>query len=183
MITITTFTLAADFQSIDIEIDAGAGNIALTLLFYVGSNYLTQTSVDLSDRLAGVETQTLNITKEELGITDDVIDGIITVKATASDASIVEASILNSYYTSLVLARKIATENTEGSFKEIETIFFLLEATKTYIDSGMTEQALNTFGRVQSMCENYPYYMLIEDLPQCSVGSGCWIINGKYVIY
>ena len=183
MIEITTFTLASDFQSIDIVIDADTGNTVTELLFYVGDNYLSDTYVDLSSRLSGIQIESLTITKEELGITDDYIDGILTAKATASDTNLVEASILNSFYTSLILARKIAVEDMEGSFKDIQVIFFLLESTKTYINSGMTEQALNTFERVQAMCENHPDYMLVSDLDSCSVGSGCWIINGKYVIY
>jgi len=183
MIQITTFTLSSDFQTMSIVIDAGVGETVTELLFYVGSAYLSSTSIDLSSRLSGIQVEDLTITKGELGITDDVIDGIITANTTASDTTTVEISLLNSYYTSLCIARKIATEDTQGSFKEIEVLFFLLEATKTYISSGFTEQALNTFERVQAMCENYKDYMVVTDLPECSVGSGCWIINGKYVIH
>jgi len=183
MIQITTLTLASDFQSINIVIDAGVGETVTVLEAYVGDAYLSDTPIDLSSKLSGIQNEDLTITKDDLNITDDVIEGIITFAVTASDATEAEASLLNSYYTSLCLARKIATESTENSFKEIEVLFFLLEATKTYISSGLTEQALNTFERVQSMCENYPDYMVIEDLPECEVGAGCWIINGKYVIH
>ena len=183
MITITTFTLSSDFQSLNLYIDAGVGETVDELLFYVNDAYLSSTPVDLSSRLSVIQEEDLIITKGELGITDDVIDGIITVNTTASDTTQVEASILNSYYTSLVLARKIALEDTKGSFQEIEVIYFLLEATKTFISSGFVEQALSTFTRVQAMCENYKDYMVITDLPECSVGSGCWIINGQYVIH
>lgn len=182
MISIDTFTLASDFQSVNVVIDAGVGETVDELYFYIGSNYLTATSVDLSARLSGIQQEDLTITKGELGITDDVIDGILTVYTVASDTTEVESSIYNSYYDSLILARKIATESMEESFQEIQVIYFLIEATKTYIASGFTEQALNTLERVTAMIENHPDYMLIEDLPECEVGSGCWIINGKYVI-
>ncbi len=183
MIEITSFTIASDFQSLDITIDADTGNTVDELLFYVGSNYLSSTPVDLSSRLSGIQVETLNITKEELGVTDDYLDGIFTAEAENSLAESVEASLLNSYFVSLCIARKIATEDTQDSFQEIEVLYFLLEATKTYIDSGFTEQALNVFERVQAMCENYEDYMVITDLPAATVGSGAWIINGKYVIH
>jgi len=182
MIAVTQFTIAADYQSVDIVVNAGTGAVVNSLLFYVGSAYLTDTYIDLSSRLSGIQTETLNITKAELGITTDIIDGILTLYAENDIDETVEAYLLNSYYSSLILARKIALTGIQDSFKEVEFLYFYIEAAKLYINSGSIEQALNLYERVDAVCANYPDYMVTEDIPECAIGSGCWIINGKYVI-
>jgi hypothetical protein len=182
MITITAFTLSSDFQTINLQVDAGVGETVDELYFWVGSAYLSSSPIDLTSRLSGIQIEDLTITKGELGITDDVISGIITTNVIGSDTTNQESSLFNAYYIDLALARKIANEDIQSTFNEIEVIYFLLKATKTYINSGFTEQALNTLERIEAMLEKYPDYMLTEDLPECAVGSGCWIYNGKYVI-
>ena len=182
MISITTFTIASDFQSLDIVIDAGAGQTVDELLFYIGSDYLSETPIDLSSMLSGVQVETLNITIEDLGLSEDYLQGIITVHTTASDATEVESSVMNSFFVDLSLAKMISLNNIQSDYNDIEVISLMLEATKTYISSGFTEQALNIYERIEGMLENYSEYMVVDDIPACTSGTGCWIINGKYII-
>jgi hypothetical protein len=183
-VTITTFTIASDFLSLNLVIDAGTGNHFHKLYMYVGDDYLSDTYVDLSDMLTGAQTETLEITNEDLGLaaTEELI-GIFTVYAVANDdVTSNYKGVANLYYANLCLANMIVNKNSYTTFDELNTIYLLLKAIGIYLPLNKVEQALNAYDKVVAMCERNPSYLVDSDIDACETGSGCWIQNGVYVI-
>lgn len=182
-ITVTTFQIASDFKSIDLVIDAGAGNLFTKLEMFVGSDYLTPTPVDLTSLLAGTQVETLSITNEDLGLgVEEEIIGLVTAYMEADDTSIKEQTIANLYYINLCLANMITNKEAEVSFDELNTIYLYLKAIPIYITSSKIEQALNAYEKAEAMCEKNPLYLVDDDIDPTTIGSGAWIINGTYII-
>lgn len=182
-VTITTFTIASDFLSLNLVIDAGTGNHFHNLYMYIGDNYLSDTYVDLSDMLTGAQTETLEITNEDLGLTaTEELVGIFTIYAVASDNSTNYKGVVNLYYANLCLANMIVNKESYVLFDELNTIYLLLKAIGIYLPLNKVEESLNAYDKIVAICEKNPSYLLDADIDPCETGSGCWIINGVYVI-
>jgi hypothetical protein len=185
-ITITTYELATNFESINLTLDAGTGNTITTLHMFINEGYLTPTPIDLSVMLAGTQVETLVITLDDLDLSSkSKIQGIVTFYAVASNSSKATQALVNLYYLQLVLANIIINKEMQQSYQEVATIYFLLKAIDIYINLDTTnqkiEQATNAYERVLAMCERNPVYLLDQDT-ETSAGSGNWIINGTYII-
>lgn len=183
MITITTFSISTDYKSISLVIDAGTGETFADLEMFLGSDYLVPTPIDLSSKLAGTQVETLTITNVELGLdATETIKGIVTMHCINSNDDEETAAIANLYYANLCLANMILADDVTNGFNDINTIYLLLKVVSTFLVSGRIENALNAYERIEAMLNNSEQYLVTDDLTPCVAGSGCWIINGTYII-
>jgi hypothetical protein len=183
MITITTYAISSDYKSISLVIDAGTGNHFHTLELFLGDAYLDPTPIDLSSILVGTQTETLTITNVQLGLDlTETIKGIVTTHVIASDTTEETVALSNLYYANLCLANMIIANDAAGGWNDINTIYMLLKSVPIFIVSDRIEEAINAYDRVVAMMDENENYFVVEDIEPCTSGSGCWIINGTYVI-
>lgn len=183
---ITEFTIDSTFKYITLKADTETSETFALLYMYIGSDYLTPAPIDLTSKIVGaVSNIDITITLADLGLaTTDILDGIFTVYLEDSTTIpvYIEQAISNLYYINLCLANMVVANNAANGWNDIGTIYFLLKALLLYIPLGQIEKALNSYERIVAMCENNPKYLVTEDITPCLTGSGCWIINGTYVI-
>jgi hypothetical protein len=183
MITITTFSISTDYKSVSLVIDSGVGNTFTGLEMFLGSDYLVPTPIDLSDKLTSTRIETLTITNVDLGLeASETIKGIVTMHCTASDNAENTTAIANLYYANLCLANMIIANDVSNGFNDINTIYLLLKAVSIYLTSNRIEDALNAYERIEAMLNNSNHYLVTDDLTPCEAGSGCWIVNGTYIV-
>ena len=184
--TITEFTIDPTFKFITLKADTETAATFSILNIFIGSDYLKPLPVDLSDKLTpAAATLDTTITLAELGLdADGILDGIFTVylEDTTTIPIYIEAAIANLYYVNLCLANMIVANNAVNGWNDLNTIYLLIKAIGIYLPINKIEQALNCYERVVAMMENNPKYLVTTDITPCLVGSGCWIINGTYVI-
>lgn len=183
MITIQEFSIASDFKTMTLKMSTDEVTID-ELYIYVGSDYLKPLPIDLSNKLTASASEDLTIILEDIGLIlpTDVFDGIYTIYAVDDTAAYKEAAVANLYYVNLCLANMVILNNAVGGWNDINTIYMLILSIGIFIPAGKIEQALNSYERIIAMMENNPSYLIEADITPCKIGSGCWIINGTYVI-
>ena len=187
MINITQFNFTADLGKIELRFDSTTTEFT-SFLMYVGDNY-PNTPVDLSSMLTGGTltydfTGVNALTPTDLGLTEgEPLSGIFVVNVTNSDATpdTEEEAIMSDYLLVLCLANKTISQNQESDLNETTYLFLLLEAAKSYMSEGQFEQALGAYDRAESICEADPNNYDTDILP-CGEGTGCWIIDGVYIV-
>jgi hypothetical protein len=185
-ITINTLTLSADMAQITLNMTTTATQFD-RLYAYVNDDYLEEDPIDLSSLLTPstqTENLVIDITSFGLEVTD-TLKGIISFEIEDSANTEVETALVNLYYINLCLANMIVYQDAEEGFDIINTIYLLNEAITTYVSVSnppKITEALNAYDRVLAMCEQNPAYLVTEDIDPCTNGSGCWIINGTYIV-
>jgi hypothetical protein len=184
---ITEFTIASDFKTIILKANTETAAVFNLLEIYIGSNYLNSTPIDLTTSKMPVPLTTLDvvITLADLSLDPTaILDGIFTVHLADNTGTPVEIEqgIANLYYINLALANMIIVNNAINGFEDVTCIYFLTKSINIFLPANKIEQALNSYERIIAMLENNPKYLVTEDLTPCATGSGCWIINGTYVI-
>jgi len=187
MITIDLFTIATDFKTINLTMHTTeVTDRIVTLEVFIGTNYLSSIAVDLTSKLLqDTNIETLVITLTDLGLDPTtILDGIFTIHVidNATTPNDIEAAIANLYYTTLCLANMVIINSVLTTWNDINTLYLLLKSINIFLPVNKIEQALNCYERVIAMMENNPSYLVTTDLTPCTTGSGCWIINGTYVI-
>jgi len=183
MIDITKFEVSADFKTLRLEAVPTSTYTFDLLEIFIGSEYLSLTHVPLTDLITDPSDIAIDITLTNLGLDESgVLDGIFTVHLTDTSIAEIEQGIANLYYVNLCLANMIVANNAVNGWNDINTIYLLNKSITTYLTSGKIEQALNAYERIVAMMENNPKYLVTTDVTPCLIGSGCWIINGTYVI-
>ncbi len=192
MITVNNFSLSDDFTTITISLTAGNGYEITDLKLYMGSDYLSSTVyADLNTYLSGNPNSpafdiTVDTAEVALVYDKDVFDGIFTIVAKTDEGIEDEftsgATIINAYYTSICLANKILAVDSGALLNETNLLYLLIDAAITYVASSMTEQAIAAYERAEAICNAAGAdYLQTEVLPY-GEGTGCWIIDGVYVI-
>jgi hypothetical protein len=184
---ITEFTIASDFKTMTLKANTETAAVFNLLEIYIGSDYLNLIPVDLTAAKMPTPLTTLDvvITLTDLGLDpDSILNGIFTVHLADNTGTPVEIEqgIANLYYVNLALANMIIVNNAVNGFDDVTCIYFLIKSINIFLPTGKIEQALNSYERILAMLENNPKYLVTEDLTPCVTGSGCWIINGTYII-
>ncbi len=190
MITITTFQLSDDFTQLTIDLQAAAAETIETLRLYMGSDYLNSTIyADLdSELVADPNHPSFFLTVDSPSVAavydKEVFDGIFTLVATTSEGEDFTsgATIINAYYTSVCLANKILAQDSEKDLNETNLLYLLIDAAISYVVASMTEQAIGAYERAEIICEAAGDDYLETDVLPCGEGTGCWIVDGVYVI-
>lgn len=182
MINITEFYFSEDLKTITLEVTSPSEVDSVTM--YVGDGY-TGDPKDLSSKLLPGNTGfAFTITATDLGLPEgEPLSGIFIAVITNTDPTpdIKEAGILSDYLLSICLANKIIQQNQEKDLNETTFLFLLIEATKSYMTEEQLEQALSSYARAESICKADPENYNTDILP-CGEGTGCWIINGVYIV-
>ena len=186
MINITQFNFTADLGKIELKFDSTTTAI-IDLVMYIGDNY-PNLPEDLSGKLTGASSYDFTgvnaLTPTDLGLPEGTpLSGIFIVNITNDDPTpdIKEAGIMSDYLLVLCLANKTIQQNQESDLNETNYLFLLLEATKSYMSEEQYEQALGAYARAESICEADPENYNTDILP-CGEGTGCWIIDGVYIV-
>jgi len=186
MINITQFNFTADLSNIELVFESTTTEI-IDLQMFIGDDY-PNTPVDLSGKLTGASSYDFSganaLTPTDLGLPEGTpLSGIFIVNITNNDPTpdIKEAGIMSDYLLVLCLANKIIQQNQESDLNETTYLFLLIEATKSFMSEEQYEQALGAYDRAESICEADPNNYDTDILP-CGEGTGCWIIDGVYIV-
>lgn len=188
MTTINAFTLDDTFTELTLDVDMAIGHQCTGLKLYIGDTYLTDTFADLTSYVPATEHFLLyfNPTTPEIAAlyTKDIFDGAFTIVIETSEGEefITGRTLINMYYANLCLANKVIAIDNEKKQNEAFMMFFYMQAAITYVTAGLTEQALGAYDRVEAIVKNSPDEFMQTDIAPCGQGTGCWIINGVYVV-
>jgi hypothetical protein len=188
MTTIHTFELDATFTQMTLDLEVANGFLCTALKLYIGDDYLSDDFVDLSVYIQPTERFVTFLTPDTPEIaavySKDIFDGVFTIVIESSEGAefITGRSLVNLYSSSLCLAHKILALDDPKKLNETNMLYLYMQATATYIVAGQTEQALGAYDRVEAIVTNAGDDFLKTDIAPCGEGTGCWIVNGVYVV-
>lgn len=185
MITIHNFSLDSSFKVFHINYELDSGNTTQSLKLYVGDRYGTSEFFDLTANAGSGNVVDFLIDIDDPIFTTypkPVFDGLFTLVVKDNTNDTEETVLLNAYYSSLCLANSIITTEDVSDWNELNAVYLYLQATFTFIEQEKLEQAINAYSRVEAICASKGTDYLVDDVAECGEGTGCWIVNGVYII-
>jgi len=188
MTTIEQFNLSDDFTVMYAKIVIPLGETIEHLYLYIGTDYLSESPVILDNYIQPVETYTYEFSVDTPEIkavyNKKVFDGPFTIVVETSEGVnfITGRTLINMYYATICMANKTLALNNEKKMNELFMLFLYIQAAITYVTAGQTEQALGAWDRVDAIVKNSGSTGLNVDVLPCGQGTGCWIVNGVYVV-
>jgi len=186
MTTIEEFYLSEDFKVMYAKVVVPIANAITAIHLYIGDDYLSDTFVDLSAYITPSPNYTFSIDTPEIRAvySKEIFDGPFTIVVTTDEGPefITGRTLINMYYADICLANKTLAVNEVDKMNEVFMLFLYMNAAVTYVLAGQTEQALGAWDRVNAIVQNSGNDALTTDILPCGQGTGCWIINGVYVV-
>jgi hypothetical protein len=186
MTTIEEFYLSEDYKVMYVKIVVPLTFEVTILHLYIGDDYLSDTFADLSAYITSSPNYVFSIDTPEIKALYDkeIFDGPFTIVVTTDEGPefITGRTLINMYYADICLANKTLALDSPDKMNEVFMLFLYMNAAVTYVLAGQTEQALGAWDRVSAIVQNSGSDALNTDVLPCGQGTGCWIINGVYVI-
>lgn len=188
MTIIENFYLSEDFTEMTATINIPVGRSITKLYLYIGDDYLNENPVILDAYIQPGPTFIYKFSTSTPEIkavyTKPVFDGPFTIVVETDEGPefITGRTLINVYYATICLANKVLALNDEKKMNEVFMLHLYIKAAITYVTAGQTEQALGAWDRINAIVKNSGEEFLDIDVLPCGQGTGCWIVNGVYVV-
>jgi hypothetical protein len=186
MTTISEFKLSDDFKVMYATILVPPPFVITKLQLYIGDDYLSDVYADLSAYITVNPDYIFSIDTPEIKAlyNKEIFDGPFTIVVTTDEGAefITGRTLINMYYADICLANKTLALDSIEKMNEVFMLFLYMNAAVTYVLAGQTEQCLGAWDRVDAIVKNSGSDALKSDVLPCGQGTGCWIVNGVYVV-
>jgi len=197
MVSIDNLAFNSDYRVLNVSfrVDPQSTPASRKLFIYPDACYLSKLPIDVSAYmvLTGPEAYEAAIpvaallepdVATECVYTKPIFDGVFSVHIETyigSELDEIDKPITNLYYTSLCFSHAVLAIDNPDKLNEVNLMFLLMNAVTNYTTLEYTEQALEAYAKVVSLCESEPKEYYQTDIAACGQGLGCWIVDGVYV--
>ena len=197
-ITYTNLYISPSLQTL--VVDAETCGTFVEMYVYTGTNFLTNTPVNLTSHLSnqvttgGASSLHLDLTVSDIGLSNN-IDTLVIVRLVnertfqssppINESALSAAVSYASIYPCLIhkLSQADANCNDCANLNNAMLMYMLMEATSGYILYGRYADAVNTYNRIKGICQEYDLlYQTDPTICELYGGIGCWIIGSTLVV-